>query len=150
MQVFWFWVMGLRCTLLLTFLSQVADIIPPEVESSQTNKSPEHSTQDGQTTASSTHSPKPAPPPPPPPKEGGGKVLSMMASMPQVSLRETVFFIKTRAKANLPLFFLLLSQSSISCWWQTVLYVVLFTCSCVPSLVYSNLKAWSCRLWQQQ
>ncbi|KAK3873352.1 hypothetical protein Pcinc_021639 [Petrolisthes cinctipes] len=80
--------------------NRVADIIPPEVESSQTNKSPEHSTQDGQTPASSTQSPKPVPPPPP--KEGGGKVLSMMASMPQIVTATVETVGELDVAANMP------------------------------------------------
>ncbi|XP_069937362.1 protein unc-79 homolog isoform X2 [Cherax quadricarinatus] len=59
--------------------NRVADIIPPEMESSQVNKSPELSTQDIQT-GSSTHSPKPYHQFPP--KEGG--LMSAMANMPQI------------------------------------------------------------------
>ncbi|XP_068237998.1 protein unc-79 homolog isoform X5 [Palaemon carinicauda] len=67
------------CPLVAIQNNRVADIIPPEVESSQVNKSPELSSQDNQT-GSTGHSPKPWPPPPT--KEGG--LMSMMANMPQI------------------------------------------------------------------
>nr|XP_045612898.1 protein unc-79 homolog isoform X4 [Procambarus clarkii] len=60
--------------------NRVADIIPPEMESSQVNKSPELSTIDAQI-GSSTHSPKPCHQLPTP-KDGG--LLSAMANMPQI------------------------------------------------------------------
>ncbi|XP_047487267.1 protein unc-79 homolog [Penaeus chinensis] len=59
--------------------NRVADIIPQEMDSSQANKSPELSSQDPPTVASS-QSPKPGVHPPS--KEGG--LISMMVNMPQI------------------------------------------------------------------
>lgn len=61
-------------------LFQVADIIPPEVESSQTTKSPELSTTQDPQSGSCTQSPRPSHLTMP--REGG--VISVMANMPQV------------------------------------------------------------------
>ena len=59
---------------------QVADIIPPEVESSQATKSPELSTTQDPQSGSCTQSPRPSNLLTP--REGG--LISVMANMPQV------------------------------------------------------------------
>lgn len=72
----------MTCFFLFTHtILQVADIIPQDVESSQTTKSPELSTTQDPQSGSCTQSPRPSNLLTP--KEGGG-LISMMANMPQV------------------------------------------------------------------